>query len=194
MENPQQDFQLNIHSLPTTHLSKVDCVEAYKKEFFNNVENLFSFFLELNSELNNLYGECFVNPSILSLGNGIIKQTIKSDKLLTLFHEHFNHFGNYDKFVTKDVEFYKDCLLNEIADTDIIPFFYKTIFKQNINKVFDEGYIEEDHIENFYEHCKKIIRFGILYNNGRKIIVSDDDGNVKEKVFVLEDERWNKIL
>jgi len=187
MEHLQQDSQSNIQSdlLKKDSLSDVTAsLTDYKKEFFNNVENLFSFFLELNTELNNLYGVCFVNPSILSLGNGLIKQTLKSDKLLCLFAEHFNHFGNYDKFVNKDVDFYKECLLNEIADTDIIPSFYKTIFKQNINKVFDEGYIEEDHIDNFYEYCKQIIKCGILCSSG--------SGGTN--IFTLKDERWKEIL
>lgn len=149
--------------------------------FFNNIENLFNFFVELNSYLQDSYETSFINPCMLNFLESGIRGYLKSDSLLKTFREHFNHFSDYDKFISKDVEFYKDILLNEIVDCKLIPVHFKKSFKENINKIFDNGYLEEDHINTLYDLTKEIIRGGLEREKEEK------------NSFKADDERWYEL-
>lgn len=147
-------------------------------DFFYYSLEFYNFFKELNETFSDLYNVSFVSPSLINSFEGVIKNQIKDKNNLTIFKENFNNFADYDKYESKDIDYYKKMFIDNISLFSL-PTYFESVLLSNINTIFDpeNDYIEEDHINCCQTHIKNIIKAGL-----------------KETKLIPKDKRWLKLV
>lgn len=163
-------------------------INEYKQSFFNNVTTLLDLLFELNEYIGETYNKYPLDLVYVGMIQPVLNSKLKDphfqNTVLNHFLMYFNDHFKYDTFISKNIDCYKNILLEDIlANPDLkenVPTFVYNIMVDTINNIFDEDIIEDDHLDSVHSLLTNIIDNGIKYGLNRN--------------FELSDKRWLSLV
>jgi len=141
--------------------------------FLNYSLELLETFKNVNKELYEFYGVYFIQPFLLDYKSTEIKTELESGDVLGCFLDHFNELFDYDMFVKKDLNYIRKVIEKRLPTLPANPFVSKESILQSIDEIFENDYLEADHINELHRISKCVIKSAL-----------------KENDFIPADKRW----